>query len=59
MWYWRSMEKISCIDHVKNEVLNRVTEERNIPHAIKRRKLNCIGHILHRYYLLHTLLKER
>jgi hypothetical protein len=32
---------------VKNEeVLSRVKEERNILHAIKRRKANWIGHIL-------------
>jgi len=59
MWYWRIMEKISCTHRAKNEVLNRVTEKRNILHAIKRRKLNYTGYILQRYYLLNTLLKER
>jgi hypothetical protein len=38
---------------VRNEeVLHRVKEERNIVHAIKRRKANWIGHILHRNFLL-------
>ena len=31
MWCWRRMEKISWIDHVRNEeVLLRVNEQRNI-----------------------------
>jgi hypothetical protein len=47
------MEKISWTDRVRNEeVLNRVKEERNILHAIKRRKVNWIGHILRRNCLL-------
>jgi hypothetical protein len=33
---------------VKNEVLRRVKEERNIVHTIKRRKANWIGHMLRR-----------
>jgi hypothetical protein len=38
---------------VRNEaVLHRVKEERNILHAIKRRKANWIGHILRRNCLL-------
>ena len=41
------MEKISWTDHVRNEeVLHRVHEYRNIPHAVKRIKANWIGHIL-------------
>jgi hypothetical protein len=31
---------------LKNEILQRVKEERNILHAIKRRKTNWVGHIL-------------
>jgi hypothetical protein len=30
MWCWRRMEKISWADRVRNEVLHRVKEERNI-----------------------------
>jgi hypothetical protein len=59
MWCWRRMEKISWTERVKNEVLHRVKEERNILLAIKRRKANRIGHILRRSCLLNTLLKER
>jgi hypothetical protein len=54
MWYWRRMEKISWTDRVRNEVLQRVKEERNIPHTIKRRKANWIGQIL----LSNCLLKH-
>jgi hypothetical protein len=39
MYCWRRMEKISRINHVrKEEVLQRVKEERNILQTIKRRK---------------------
>ena len=30
MWRWRRMEKIGCTSHVRNEVLQRVKEEKNI-----------------------------
>jgi hypothetical protein len=43
------MKKISWTACVKNEeVFQRVKEERNILHTIKRRKVNWIGHILRR-----------
>jgi hypothetical protein len=44
MWRWRRME-INWMYRVKNEVLQRVKEERNILHAVKRRKANWTGHI--------------
>jgi len=41
------MEKNSWIDCAGNEeVVNRVKEDRNSPHTIKRIKANWIGHIL-------------
>jgi len=41
------MEKISWIDHVRNEeVLNRDKEERSILHTMNGRKANWIVHIL-------------
>ena len=41
------MQKISWNDRVKNiEVLRRFKEERNILHAINRRKANWIGHVI-------------
>jgi hypothetical protein len=37
MWCWRMMEKISWTDHVRNEeVLLRVSEQRNILHEIRK-----------------------
>jgi len=42
------MEKIIWTDHVRNELLLRVKEQRNILHEISKRKANWIGHILHR-----------
>jgi hypothetical protein len=45
---------------VKNEEVSQgVKEDRNILHAIKRRKANWIGLILHRIYLLIYVTEER
>jgi hypothetical protein len=41
------LEKVSWTDHVRNEeVLLRVSEQKNILHEIRKRKANWIGHIL-------------
>jgi hypothetical protein len=40
MWCWRRMEKISWTDHVRNKVLHRVKEQRNILHEMCKRKAN-------------------
>ena len=41
MWCWRRMEKISWTDHVRNEeVLLRISEQKNILHEIIKRKVN-------------------
>jgi hypothetical protein len=54
------MEKISWTDRVRNEeVLHRVTEERNIVHTIKGRKANWIGHILRRNCLLKHVIEGK
>jgi hypothetical protein len=54
------MEKFSWTDRVrKEEVLHRVKEERNILHTINRRKVNWIGHILHRNYLLEHVIEGK
>jgi hypothetical protein len=46
MWCWR-MEKLGWTERVRGEeVLQRVREDRNILHTVKRRKANWIGHIL-------------
>jgi hypothetical protein len=49
MWCWRRMEKITWTDDVRNEeVLLRVSEQRNILHEIRKRKASWIGCILRR-----------
>ena len=54
------MEKISWIDHVRNEeVLLQVNEQRNILHAIRKRKANWIGHILRRNCLLNQVMEGK
>ena len=58
MWCWGRMEKISWTDHVRNEeVLLQVKEQRNILHAIRKRKANWIGLILRRNCLLKQVIK--
>ena len=54
------MEKISWIDYVRNEELFlRVSEQRNILHAIRKRKANWIGHILRRNCLLKQVIEGK
>ena len=54
------MEKISWTDHVRNEeVLLRVSEQRNIIHTVKRRKVNWIGHILRRNCLVRDVTEGK
>jgi hypothetical protein len=54
------MEKISWTDHARNEdVLLSVNEQRNILHGIRKRKVNWIGHILRRNYLLKPVIEGK
>ena len=54
------MEKISWIDHVRNEeVLLRVNEQRNILREIREGKANWIGHILRRNCLLKQVIEGK
>jgi hypothetical protein len=53
------MKKIIWTDRVKNKVLHIVKEYRNILHTIKRRKPNCIGHILRRNCLLKHVIEGK
>jgi len=60
MWCWRTMEKNSWSDHVRNEeVLLRVKEQRNILYEISKWKANHIGHILRRTCLLQSVIEEK
>ena len=60
MCCWKSMEKISWIEHLRiEEVLLRVNEQRNILHEITKRKANWIGHILRRNCLLKQVIEGK
>ena len=60
MWCWRRTEKISWTDRVRNEeVLLQVNEQRDILHAIRKRKANWIGHILRRNCLLKQVIEGK
>jgi hypothetical protein len=53
------MENISWTDHVRNEVLLRVKEQRNILHEISKREANLIGQILLRNYVLQQVTEGK
>jgi hypothetical protein len=53
MCRWRKMEI------TRTEVLRIMKEDRNIPHTIKRRKANWIGHILRRNYLTKHVSEDK
>jgi hypothetical protein len=53
------MEKISWTDHVRNEEIFRVNEQRNILHEINKRMANWIGHILCRNCLLKQVIEGK
>jgi hypothetical protein len=60
MGCWSRREKNSWTDHVRNEeVLLRVSEQRNILHEIRKRKVNWIGHILRRNSLLKPVIEGK
>jgi len=47
MWIWKRMEKISWLDKVTNEeVLRRVSKDRQILNSIWQRKHRWTGHVL-------------
>jgi hypothetical protein len=58
--FWKAvLEKrmqINFTDPVKNEVQQEVNEEKSIPCTTKRRKTECIGHILRRNCLLRHVI---
>ena len=51
--------EISWTDRVRNEVLGSVKETGNILHRLRRRKANCIGHILRRSCLLKRIIEGK
>jgi hypothetical protein len=58
MWCCRRIE-IRWADRVKNEVLQRIKEERNIVHTIKRKNAAWISHILHGNCLLERVIEGK
>ncbi|PNF22006.1 hypothetical protein B7P43_G17589 [Cryptotermes secundus] len=60
MWCWRRMETIIWTDYVRNEeVLFRVSEQRNILHGIRKQKANLIGSILRSNCLLKEVIEGK
>jgi hypothetical protein len=59
IWCWRMMEKISRTDHVRNEILLRGNEQRNILHETAKRKINWIGHIVRRNCFLELVIEVK
>jgi hypothetical protein len=59
MWCWRRMEKTSLTDRVRNEILHRLNEDRNILCTIKERKDNWIGQMLRKNWLLKHVIEEK
>ena len=54
------MEKVSWTDRVRNEAeLQRVKEDRNVRHAIKRRKTNWIVHTLRKNCLIKHIIGRK
>jgi hypothetical protein len=53
------MEEIIWTDHVRNAMLQRVKEDRNILQTIKSRKANGNGHILRRNCLLKHVIEGK
>jgi hypothetical protein len=59
-WCWGRKEKISWTERVrKEEVLQRVKEERNTPQKIKRRNANGIGPIFRRNCILKHFIEGK
>jgi hypothetical protein len=53
--YWVTLRRRK----LRNAVLLRVNEQRNIPHEISNRKANWIGHILDRNCLLRQVIEGK
>lgn len=59
MWCWGGIEIFSRRGRVRNEVFQRVVEETNIQHAIKRIKFYWVGHVLRRDCLLKHIIERK
>src|SRR6218665_2534569 len=59
MKVWRRMEKISWTEHISNEVLKLVEEERSLLAIIRTRQRNWMEHIMTRDSLQRQIIEER
>src|SRR6218665_1902131 len=59
MRIWRRTEKISWTEHISNEVLKLVEEERSLLTIIRTRQRNWMRHIMRGYSLQREIIKER
>src|SRR6218665_2563828 len=59
MRIWRRMEKISWTEHISNEVLKLVEEDRSLLTIIRTRQRNWMGHIMTRDSLPREIIKGR
>src|SRR6218665_3181736 len=59
MKLWRRMEKISWTEHISNEVLKLVEEERSLLTIIRTRQWNWMGHIMTGNSLQREILEGR
>ena len=58
-WCWRRMEEISWTDRVRNEMLFKSHGRQQYRSTIKRRKANCIGHVLRSKCLLKDVTERK
>src|SRR6218665_1888913 len=59
MRIWRRTEKISWTEHITNEVLKLVEEERSLLTITRTRQRNWMRHIMKRYSLQREIIKGR
>src|SRR6218665_1730640 len=59
MRIWRKMEKISWTEHISNEVLKLVEEERSLLTIIRMRQRNWMRHIMRGDSLQREIIKGR
>ena len=55
----KGLENISCTVNVKDEVTNRVKEEKNILNTVKQRKANKIDQTLGRNFLVQYFVEGK
>src|SRR6218665_2939013 len=59
MRIWRRTEKISWTEHISNEVVKLIEEERSLLTIIRTRQRNCMQHIMRGDSLQREIIKGR